>query len=957
MKKLSFILALIIALTGMIGLFATSVSAAEDAGYTYDEATDTYTVTTTAGYAAAVALMNGTSKETANLDATLKLAADLDFTGVDFPILALGNANGYFTGTLDGDGYTMSNITIVKDGVDRVGIVGESAGGTFKNITIVDSSISAKTYVALFVGDVRSGSNPVTFENCHVKNVAVYASSQYPCIFGTTNTAPLTIKNSTVIDAAISTPGGQAGVLFNERGSTVGLEIAVENVFVTGTVTSKTNAGAIGYTCDDTITLTNVITLVEASDAANTSSLLSNVKRCAVTMNNVVCIGSPIASADALGEKAANDFVLNNVVAVADEAPKAFKAFAINGTKAAPTLTIDGVAAEFASATIPAITMDAVAAKLTTVFANSEAVRLIAAAETFGYYYDAGTDTYNVVTADGLIAVAADIKARDIAEGTDGVNGSSSNKEDATIVLVADIDMNDATGKWDPICNYSNGVFVGTIDGQGHTIYNFTDINASANRRGLIARAGACTVKNLTFVDAVVTGKDNTAVIVADIFGGAAGETTTIENCKVINATVTGGSYTGSLIGKGTKELNVVIKNCVVEATVSGGAHVGFLIGGEAAGVNTTVYTIEDIVASGTVSGATNAGLTGYFCDITVNFKNIVSRVEALKATNTSSVMANAKRCAVTMNNVVCIDSPIASADGLGEKVANDFVLNNVVVIAAEAQNAFKAFVINGTVATPVLTINGEAADFATATVPAITSGLAHVAVKTAIFADNAALRDAALAIIPHEHVFNQEVATEAYFNAAATCTAKATYFFSCDCTEKGTETFEYGDMLPHTPGKTYNNDGAQHWVACTKCDTKLYSDHVYDQEVAGDEYLITPAGCTTRAEFFKSCKCGAKGEESFKAVGVLGHFWGEWTTAVEPTVDAEGVAEKVCATCGEKETKTIEKLPAPEAPAVEPGIIDQVKAMAGCGGSIGGASIIIMIAAAGAVVLRKKED
>ena len=181
----------------------------------------------------------------------------------------------------------------------------------------------------------------------------------------------------------------------------------------------------------------------------------------------------------------------------------------------------------------------------------------------------------------------------------------------------------------------------------------------------------------------------------------------------------------------------------------------------------------------------------------------------------------------------------------------------------------------------------------------------------------------------------------EKYLKSAATCTASAEYFYSCTaCGEKGTDTFEHGEVLPH----------------------------VFDQEVADEQYLITPAGCTTRAEFYKSCECGAKGEETFKAVGVLGHLWGEWTTIVEPTVDAEGLSEKVCDTCGASETKAIEKLPAPETPAEEPSILDQIKGKVigvknmvagklGCGGSIGGASIIIMIAAAGAVVLRKKED
>ena len=51
---------------------------------------------------------------------------------------------------------------------------------------------------------------------------------------------------------------------------------------------------------------------------------------------------------------------------------------------------------------------------------------------------------------------------------------------------------------------------------------------------------------------------------------------------------------------------------------------------------------------------------------------------------------------------------------------------------------------------------------------------------------------------IPHVHVFNRKVATDAYKASKATCKAKAKYHISCECGKKGTETFEYGDFAPH---------------------------------------------------------------------------------------------------------------------------------------------------------------
>ena len=47
-------------------------------------------------------------------------------------------------------------------------------------------------------------------------------------------------------------------------------------------------------------------------------------------------------------------------------------------------------------------------------------------------------------------------------------------------------------------------------------------------------------------------------------------------------------------------------------------------------------------------------------------------------------------------------------------------------------------------------------------------------------------------------HTFDKEVVSEAYLKSAADCTHKAVYYKSCQCGEKGTETFEYGDVLGH---------------------------------------------------------------------------------------------------------------------------------------------------------------
>ena len=69
---------------------------------------------------------------------------------------------------------------------------------------------------------------------------------------------------------------------------------------------------------------------------------------------------------------------------------------------------------------------------------------------------------------------------------------------------------------------------------------------------------------------------------------------------------------------------------------------------------------------------------------------------------------------------------------------------------------------------------------------------------------------------LAHTHVYDRTVATDAYKASDATCIAKAKYYKSCKCGEKGTETFEYGSFAAHTPGTEWKTDGTHHWHTCT---------------------------------------------------------------------------------------------------------------------------------------------
>ena len=165
-----------------------------------------------------------------------------------------------------------------------------------------------------------------------------------------------------------------------------------------------------------------------------------------------------------------------------------------------------------------------------------------------------------------------------------------------------------------------------------------------------------------------------------------------------------------------------------------------------------------------------------------------------------------------------------------------------------------------------------------------------------------------------HTHVFDKEIAEEQYLASKANCTDPAKYYKSCKCGEKGSETFNSGEALGHTEGTAWEKDATYHWHICTvagcgviidtsktehtpdhdgsateeyaiKCsvcgyiiEAQLNHTHIFDKEVAEEQYLASKANCTEPAKYFKSCKCGEKGTETFVSGEALGHTEGtEW--------------------------------------------------------------------------------
>ena len=189
-------------------------------------------------------------------------------------------------------------------------------------------------------------------------------------------------------------------------------------------------------------------------------------------------------------------------------------------------------------------------------------------------------------------------------------------------------------------------------------------------------------------------------------------------------------------------------------------------------------------------------------------------------------------------------------------------------------------------------------------------------------------------------HSFTTEKAEAQYLKAGSTCTEQAEYYKSCavcGLSSKGTAgeaTFFSGNILSHDYGAWTSNGDGTHTRVCARdashtetkdchggtatCTAKAIcedcsgaygemSAHDFTAEVAEEDYLKSPATCTTKAVYYKSCAaCGktSKGtdaEATFESGNVLGHDWGEpsytWTAVPDGYMC---VASSKCKNCDE---------------------------------------------------------
>ena len=205
---------------------------------------------------------------------------------------------------------------------------------------------------------------------------------------------------------------------------------------------------------------------------------------------------------------------------------------------------------------------------------------------------------YSISNANGLKAFAKSVN-----EDHNTYNGK-------TVKLTADIDLNNA--EWTPVGQTGDTQFLGTFDGENHTISNLkinnTDESAHCSS-GLFGWLNSAIVKNVNISTASVTGHHNVGVIAGYMETSGC----TIENCHVSDATISckgvnddaDGDKCGGIVGHAGNG-GVKVKDCSVSnSSISAGRDAGQVVGAApVANVENCTATSVTVTANGTSTGA-----------------------------------------------------------------------------------------------------------------------------------------------------------------------------------------------------------------------------------------------------------------------------------------------------------------------------------------------------------------
>ena len=466
-----------------------------------------------------------------------------------------------FRGTYDGQGHTISGITVTRTGNTKadgyMGLFGyiyrssSSDYGIVRNVVLANSTFTGKDDVGGIVG-YNSGS---IVENCRVEStVTINAGQNYAYYHGGI------VGENFGIDAKVIGCYSAANVSKNGKsnsicyGGIVGFNYSRGNVkdclYAGTTVTSDSEKGAIvGFDNNNQGTFTNNYYTAISLGGVNGSDQDGARRAYTVTLGeNIVLVGDETA------------YSLSGITAIGTTALH-YNNTLYSGATQTLTLSYTGLADGYT--VIYSVNGTAIEGNTFQMPAANVTVSAEIYKSDYITYWQAGPlhdgstseKAYLITTPEGLELLASE------------VNGGNKFTE-KYFKLDSDIDMS-SVENFTPIGNTVSNYFKGNFDGQGNTIRHLTITQTGKTLVGLFGYLSGDNpypvVSNLTL--------DGANISAGDYVGGIVGHqlNCSVSNCHVVSSSISGtatGAKVGAIAGKFSNTTNNSLSNCTYHSTL-----------------------------------------------------------------------------------------------------------------------------------------------------------------------------------------------------------------------------------------------------------------------------------------------------------------------------------------------------------------------------------------------------
>lgn len=195
---------------------------------------------------------------------------------------------GEFTGSLDGNGYTVSNLHIDRSSTSKVGLFSRINSGSVSNLSITSAQINGSSTVGVLAGEAV---NTNTFSNISVNGTVTAAdsSTEIGGLFGFVEGSLSNITNKSTIEASNAEDhiGGVAGYSSNATYNTVSNE---------GTVIGNVDTGGISGKFGSSVSASDVTNSGDVTGRYQTGGVVGHTRTTVDNASNTGTVTIKIAS-------------------------------------------------------------------------------------------------------------------------------------------------------------------------------------------------------------------------------------------------------------------------------------------------------------------------------------------------------------------------------------------------------------------------------------------------------------------------------------------------------------------------------------------------------------------------------------------------------------------------------------------------------------------------------------